>query len=416
VRADFVERFDRLRDFVVQNSVEIGPRFGGTFLITSDAKNVARASFSRVHRQLMGGRDAVASFGTPPGSSSLTIYDLNGDGIFDREDPVPAIPLRVETMRFDPDFHQPFIDEYVVGYMRQFPLDLSLDVSFTTKAYRDQYAQVDINGFWPEAAGLPFGGFGRVDPNSGLIYRLTNMSWSSAKYRGVMFTLAKNMSHNFQAMMSYQHQWQHQDGTWNPTDPARFIQPDAFPNDKTIWRQQDPVDHNSLATGASLRNTPTWTPGSFRLAGTWNAPRGVIVSGSYTAVGGPWTGPILTQLPANSPEVTRFGPSNVVNPETGARFANPLATRIRFLYPTRGEGQEGLPYVHTVNMKLGYRINLSGRQYVQFGANIYNVMNAGRYTEWHRSGANLSYNPTFYLVQDNQQTSRAYQVDITYRF
>jgi Carboxypeptidase regulatory-like domain/TonB dependent receptor len=416
VRADFVERFDRLRDFVVQNSVEIGPRFGGTFLITSDAKNVARASFSRVHRQLMGGRDAVASFGTPPGSSSLTIYDLNGDGIFDREDPVPAIPLRVETMRFDPDFHQPFIDEYVVGYMRQFPLDLSLDVSFTTKAYRDQYAQVDINGFWPEAAGLPFGGFGRVDPNSGLIYRLTNMSWSSAKYRGVMFTLAKNMSHNFQAMMSYQHQWQHQDGTWNPTDPARFIQPDAFPNDKTIWRQQDPVDHNSLATGASLRNTPTWTPGSFRLAGTWNAPRGVIVSGSYTAVGGPWTGPILTQLPANSPEVTRFGPSNVVNPETGARFANPLATRIRFLYPTRGEGQEGLPYVHTVNMKLGYRINLSDRQYVQFGANIYNVMNAGRYTEWHRSGANLSYNPTFYLVQDNQQTSRAYQVDITYRF
>ncbi len=94
LRADFVERFDRLREFVVQNSVEIAPRVGGTFLITNDAKNVVRASFSRVHRQLMGGRDAVASFGTPPGSSSLTTYDLNGDGIFDRDDPVPAVPLR----------------------------------------------------------------------------------------------------------------------------------------------------------------------------------------------------------------------------------------------------------------------------------------------------------------------------------
>jgi hypothetical protein len=165
-----------------------------------------------------------------------------------------------------------------------------------------------------------------------------------------------------------------------------------------------------------LRNTPTWTPGSFRLAGTWNAPKGVVLSGSYTAVGGPWTGPVLTQLPANSPDVTRFGPSNVVHPQTGARFANPLATRIRFLYPTRGEGQAGLPYVHTINAKVGYRLRLTGSQYVQLGANIFNVMNAGRYTEWHRSGANLAYNPTFYQVQDNQQTSRAYQVDIAYRF
>ena len=416
LRTDFVERFDRLRDFVVQNSVEIAPRVGGTFLITSDAKNVVRASFSRVHRQLMGGRDAVASFGTPPGSSSLTTYDLDGNGTFEREDPTPAIPLRVETLRFDPDFHQPFIDEYVVGYQRQFPLDMSLDVSVTSKAYRDQYGQVDINGFWPDEPFQPFRGFGRVDPNSGLIYRLTNMRWSAAKYRGVMVTLAKNMSRNFQAMASYQHQWQHQDGTWNPTDPARFIQPDAFPNDKTIWRQQDPVDHNSLSAGNSLRNTPTWTPGSFRLAGTWNAPKSVVVSGSYTAVGGPWTGPVLQQLPANSPDVTRFGPAQVVNAQTGARFANPLATRIRFLYPTRGEGQAGLPYVHTINMKVGYRIRFSGHQHVQLGANIFNIMNAGRYTEWHRSGANLSYQPTFYQVQDNQQTSRAYQLDITYRF
>ena len=416
LRTDFVERFDRLREFVVQNSVEIAPRVGATFLITNDAKNVVRASFARVHRQLMGGRDAVASFGTPPGSSSLTTYDLNGDGIFDRDDPVPAVPLSVETLRFDPDFHQPFIDEYVVGYQRQLPMEMSLDVSMTTKAYRDQYGQTEINGFWPDAAFQPFLGFGRVDPNSGQIFRLTNMSWSAAKYRGVMVTVAKNMSRGFQAMASYQHQWQHQDGTWNPTDPARFVQPDAFPNDKTIWRQQDPVDHNSLATGNSLRNTPTWTPGSFRLAGTWNAPKRIVVSGSYTAVGGPWTGPILQQLPANSPEVTQFGPATMTNAQTGARFANPLATRIRFLYPTRGEGQAGLPYVHTINMKVGYRLQLGGNRYVQLGGNIFNVMNDGRYTEWHRSGANLSYNPTFYLVQDNQQTSRAYQVDITYRF
>jgi hypothetical protein len=416
VRADFVQRFDVLRDFVRQDSAEIAPRLGGAFLLTEDAKNVVRASFARVHRQLMGGRDAVAGYGGAPESSSLTVYDLNGDGVFEAEDPTPAVPASVERLRFDPDFHQPFVDEFTVGYQRQFPLDMSLDVAVTTKAFRDSYAQTEINGFWPDAPGQPFIGFGRVDPNSGQIFRLTNNTWASAKYRGLLITLAKNMSHNFQLMASLQRQWQHMDGTWNSTDPARFIQPDAYPNNKTIWRQQSPNENNSLATGGSLRNVPTWTPGSFRLAGTWNAPKGIVLSTSYTMVGGPWSGPLLQQLAANDPDVTRFGPSRVVNPETGARFANPLATRIRFLNATRGEGQFPLPWVHTVNVKLGYRLQLGGTRHLQIGANIYNVLNAGRFTEHHRSGANLSYNPTFFMTQDNQQTSRSAQLDIAYRF
>jgi hypothetical protein len=233
-----------------------------------------------------------------------------------------------------------------------------------------------------------------------------------------MITLAKNMSHNFQAMMSLQRQWQREDGDWNPTDPARFIQPDAFANDKTIWRNQDPVDNNSLATGNTLRNTPTWTPGSFRVAGTWNAPKGIVLSTSYTMVGGPWTGPILTQLAANDPDVLKYGPArfNGTTPVASGGQANPLATRIRFLYPTRGEGQAGLPYVHTVNLKLAYRLKMATNRQLQVGFNIFNALNAGRYTEWHRSGANLSYDPNFYLVQDNQQTSRSAQFDATFRF
>jgi len=50
------------------------------------------------------------------------------------------------------------------------------------------------------------------------------------------------------------------------------------------------------------------------------------------------------------------------------------------------------------------------------GLNIFNALNSGRYTEWHRSGANLSYDPSFFLVQDNQQTSRSAQFDVVFRF
>ena len=74
-----------------------------------------------------------------------------------------------------------------------------------------------------------------------------------------------------------------------------------------------------------------------------------------------------------------------------------------------------LDYQNQLDGRVGKTFRF-GRFQAQGFVDIFNVMNAGRYTEWHRSGANLSYNPTFYLVQDNQQTSRAYQVDITYRF
>lgn len=418
VRSDFVRRYDLLRSFEIERSVEVAPRLGGALLLDANARNVVRASFARVHRQLMGGRDAVAAFSGNPTSSSKTTYDVNGDGIFESEVLTPAVPASVDSQRFDPAFHQPFVDEFTTGYQRQLPLDMSVDMAWTHKTFRDSYAQVDINGFWPDAPGQPFGGFGKVDPKSGLIYRLTNRTWARQQYNEFTLTLAKNMSHNFQAMMSLQRQWQKEDGDWNPTDPARFIQPDAFPNDRTIWRNQDPVDQNSLATGTTLRNTPTWTPGSFRIAGTWNAPKNIVVSTSYTMVGGPWTGPILTQLAANDPQVLKFGPTrfNGTTPVTSGGQANPLATRIRFLYPTRSEGQEGLPYVHTINLKLAYRLHMGTSRQMEVGFNVFNLLNAGRYTEWHRSGANLAYDPNYYLVQDNQQTSRSAQFDATFRF
>jgi hypothetical protein len=72
--------------------------------------------------------------------------------------------------------------------------------------------------------------------------------------------------------------------------------------------------------------------------------------------------------------------------------------------------------VKTLNFKFGYRLNLGGNRQVQMGLNIFNALNTGSYTEWHRSGANLSYDPAFYLQQDNQQTSRSAQFDATFRF
>ena len=132
------------------------------------------------------------------------------------------------NLLFDKDLHQPFIHEYSVGYNRQLKGLMSVGVAWTHRRFHDNFAEVDINGIYPDQPFQPFVGFGLVDPNQGIITQETNDTWTQVIVNAFEMTFAKNMSHNFQVLASFTRQWQHLNGTWNPTDPARFLQPDAF--------------------------------------------------------------------------------------------------------------------------------------------------------------------------------------------
>jgi hypothetical protein len=306
---------------------------------------------------------------------------------------------------------------------------MSLDVAVTTKAYHGLYGATDINGIYPDpdwranGTSPQFGGFGLVDPNRGILQRVTNNTWADTKYRAIQFAFAKNMSNGFQIISSFHRQWAHLEPTgaaisplgWSPTDPARWISPESYPNNKNIWRGQGIADSNSLSSGGGLINNPIWGRFAFRLAGTWQAPHGLIVSANWTAVAGSYTGPIIQQLPNNDPQIRIFGPNNVIS-STGVSQSNPLATRIRFVFPTRGEGQVLNGATHTVGLKLGKTLDLGGSRQLTMGFNVFNLLNLGAYTEWARAGANRSYSPTLYLTKENQQPARAYQVEAGLRF
>ena len=337
LRVDFVRRYDALRDLVRQNSTEIAPRLGFSYLLTGDAKNVLRGSYVRIHQQLMGTRHPVAAFGGDDAAGLRDEYDANGDGVFESVIVAPPRAATISTQQFDPELHQPLFDEFTVGFRRQFPGQTSVDVAGIVKINKEQYAQVDINGIYPAGPNQPFGGFGLVDPNSGLLYRVTNNTWSQNDYRALQITIAKNLTNGLQFLGTIHRQWQHLTGTWNPTDPARFIQPDAFPNNRLVWRTDGMQDQNSLATGNTLTNNPMWNPYSIRFAATWRAPAAFLMSANYTIMAGPYSGPIIDQLPANSPLLLPFGPATVVS-STGARQPNPLSTRIRFYLPDAGRG------------------------------------------------------------------------------
>ena len=63
---------------------------------------------------------------------------------------------------------------------------------------------------------------------------------------------------------------------------------------------------------------------------------------------GPWSGPIVTKLAAPDPA---FGPTTLVL-SNGRLVSNPLATTIRFAYPTRSDGQFALQGMYSVNLTL----------------------------------------------------------------
>ena len=78
---------------------------------------------------------------------------------------------------------------------------------------------------------------------------------------------------------------------------------------------------------------------------------------------------------------------------TGSRQSNPLSGRERFVFATRGEGQELLPAVNQIGLKLSKRFNLGGVQAITLSGNILNPINAGNGFEWARGGANRRYRP-----------------------
>jgi hypothetical protein len=101
---------------------------------------------------------------------------------------------------------------------------------------------------------------------------------------------------------------------------------------------------------------------------------------------------------------------------TGFSASNPLATRMRFAYSTRGDGQVMAPAVKTLGLKIGKKVNLTRVHSIEVAGNIFNILNAGDYTQYNYNGANEQFNTANYLQMRNQQPARALQATVVYRF
>jgi hypothetical protein len=74
------------------------------------------------------------------------------------------------------------------------------------------------------------------------------------------------------------------------------------------------------------------------------------------------------------------------------------------------------PPVRTLGFKVGKKFALGGSRSAEIAANIFNVTNAGNYTQYNYNGANEVFNQANYLQFRNQQPARALQATFVYRF
>jgi hypothetical protein len=411
IRADWANRYDGLHDITrMSNSLALGPRFGFSYLITEDARNVLRGSVVRVHEQV-GGRDSATAVRPGSFASTLTVYDYDRDGVFETEFFTPGATATLAAHQFDPDLHQPWVDEAIVGFRKQFPKQLVLDVAWIHRTFRNRYTAIDVNGFYPEGPFQPFGGFGRIDPDRAQVWQRTNATWDRLVFDALELTVTQRLPGKLQFMAGLTRQWQHISGDWNPTDPARFIQPDAFPNNKLIWSTRG---GGSNSFSYSTTYGPMWRKYSVRLGGVWFAPHGIVVAASYTQLAGPWSGPLLEKLDKNDPDVLQFGPAKVVS-ETGSVQSNPLATIYRFVGPTRGDGQVKKSDVMRIGLKVAKTIALGGTRELELGASIFNLPNLSGHHQYKYVGANQTWSPHF-LKEQNRQSPRALQLTFVFRY
>jgi len=316
LRFDFVKRVDEIFNVVRENAHTTQPRFGFSYLVTSDARNVLRGSYVRVGEQMMG-RDAVTTFGGNARVGLRDDYGANLDQKIDSTVLRPANTASVASYQFAPDLHQPYVDEFILGFRKQLPYSFGVDVAGIHRMYKDTYANYEINGFYPSGPNQPFGGYGAIDPNRGNVFQERNNTWSRLNYTALEITVTKNLTHGFQLMAGINRQWQNISGDFNPHDPAKFIQPSTFPNDKLLYMPRGNNEENSLpltSGSTTLTYGPTWQKYRLNFGGTYLAKYDITLAASYTIEAGPWSGPIIDRFAADPV----FGPSTVVS-STGVR-------------------------------------------------------------------------------------------------
>jgi hypothetical protein len=383
IRIDNVVQNDRQFNTRVQDSTDIAPRIGINYALTQDGRNILRASWGKIHDNLTT---------TVIGAGSNTVgfreeYDVDLNGTFETVFVTPGRTAISTDRIISDDYHQPYILEWTAGYQRQLPGRVAVEANVMRRAYRDYPVAIDTNAVYD---GSVFVGYANPAFNQIVLVTPNDFYWPV--YSGFDLQVSKQ-SARLLVLASYQRQWRHMEGAWAPNDPASFIQPGAFANDKGIGSTGSipsvlTTGVNSLS-GTAYTGYQGWRDHVVRAAASAELRWQIRLASVYTFQSGVWSGPIVRRLTAGDPS---FGPATVTLPN-GRLVTNPLSTVVRFANATAGEGQFTSDGVHTWNIRIGRQFS-RGRWRLEPALDVLNVVNAAAFQQF-MGGANDQSSPNY---------------------
>jgi len=406
VRIDRAETFDTWGD-QVQSSWQSGPRLGVTYQLTTDGRTIVRGTFNRMY-------DAITNVTTFSQGSlrqeAREEFDLDGDGSFETVFTIPAVlerpapALGSNRGLASPRIRQPRTDEMSLGVSRQLPFKIIADATFIHRVYRDKVVAIDTNGIYENRRFL-----GYRDPTFDQIFEVRNGTDNWFVYRALELSLQKGFSRDLQFLVGYSHAHKWIAGTWDRNDPASFLQPEAFPNRRGVGSLVGFVTGgqiNSLNPAQFLNSGVP--PHMLKVNVAYVAPLSLAVGVSHLFQMGQYSGPIFTLIPRSS---VTHSPS--VTLSNGRVVSNPLATRVRFFYPTRDEGQLQVPSLNVLDLRIGKRFK-RGRHTLEGALEVFNLFNQGKNLEF--NVPTLTEGQPAAFVSSGAQAPRAGQIIVRWEF
>jgi len=290
----------------------------------------------------------------------------------------------------NPDRRSPYTDQYTIGYERQLAGNLAVSGDYVHNNQRDMLMQLNlnpnqrsntnVNASTLTRIGSPtlasaFAELSAVHPGlkpfTGNVNQFVNTG--RVDYDAVMFQLKKRYSHNYSAQVSYTYGNSHGNTSGNGAPVSNF----QVGQDMHLELNDGPTDfdvrHNLTISGTAL------VPHTYGLNLSWvaRALSGSPFSLTNSSVDPDRNGIQAEPLPVAS--YTAFGSTDTFTLKD---------------YKSERDGARG-PGFFEFDMRLGYRIPLSGSRRLELAADIFNLTN---HTNFANPGGNQNTQSTFLVL------------------
>jgi hypothetical protein len=268
----------------------ISPRIGFNWKVTKDGKTTLKAHYGRYYRGVVTGEFDDVAPSKPPVVSFSGEYDAQGNRIGEE------IYSDNSQLAVDPNFKNPYTDQFVVGFERQLAKDVGLGINYVYKRGENYGGWLDVGGSYSpvtysdtegtDASGRDITVFRRDSDPSESLFLLTNPNQMFTRFHGLTVQLQKRMSNNWQATASFV--WGKSEGRLGSSLRSPIQEPTAAA--RTFGQNpNDFINTDGLLIGDR--------PITAKLQLVYELPKGFLVGANYNyQKGRPWGRQVVLPL------------------------------------------------------------------------------------------------------------------------